>query len=382
MGSSRSSVSLPQALDEPLDFTITAIDGYHLVAAGESYWQNFESRNRLATDRFLLKPGWRTVYANRLETALVKVTFADGSTGWGEATEPICPEIVCRLAVDLLAPVLGSRHWASPAELWKAGYDLNRCRGHGAGYQMLALAAVDVAIWDALACRAKKPVAMLLGLDPAISLETYISGLRLGTLGERVELLRRVIGAGAAGAKIFVDADTESTLAELAGLREDVPGNWKLIVDALWSYETANAVADARRRFGEFDVNWFECPIAPEDIDGHRTLYRAGGVPVALGEHFHSHHQSAPWLAARVLDVFQPDLCRTGFSDGLVQAGLARDADVRVTPHMGSGSPVVQVAALQFAAVCRADEPCEYQYDLAACSRTSSRPPGGSRAVV
>jgi L-alanine-DL-glutamate epimerase-like enolase superfamily enzyme len=43
---------------------------------------------------------------------------------------------------------------------------------------------------------------------------------------------------------------------------------------------------------------------------------------------------------------------------------MVAEAGLRLTPHMGTGSPVVQAAALHFhAAMCR-DLPCEFQSDL------------------
>jgi galactonate dehydratase len=348
-----------------LRFSIVAVDAYHLSVGDRTYWAGFHSENRLATNRFLLKPGWRTVYGRYFETALVKVTLADGSVGWGEATEPICPEVICTLASNLVAPILGGATWHNPADFWAAGYDLNRCRGHHSGYLLHALAAFDVALWDALGQRVGKPVAALLAGDPVQVLDTYRSGLRAGTSDERIALARHTIDGGTAGIKIFVGGDTDSTLRELAALRRGVPGNWKLMVDALWSYERVEDAAEARRRFCEFDVGWLECPIVSENLAGHQQLGRSGGVPIALGEHFFTHHQSAAWLESRALDVFQPDICRTGFSDGLLQAAHARSNGISVTPHMGSGSPVVQAAALHFASAVKADEPCEYQLELA-----------------
>ena len=350
---------------QDLEFEIAALDAFHLVVGEETYWQDFKAQDRVSTDRFLLKPGWRTVYGRRFETALVKVTLSDGSTGWGEATEPICPEVVCSLAVRLLAPILGVRRWKDPAEFWQAAYDLNRARGHHSGYLLLAIAAVEVAVWDALSRRAGMPLAKLIAEKPAELTALYVSGLRRGTTAERIEFLRGSIETGFAGAKIFVDSDTSATLKELADLRNGVPGNWKLMVDALWSYNNAQSAALARKSFADFDVSWFECPLISEDLEAHRELARGKGVPIALGEHFFTHYQSEQWLQAEVLDIFQPDICRTGISGGLQQAAIALKAGIRVTPHMGSGSQIVQAVALQFSAVIGSDEPCEYQIDLA-----------------
>lgn len=88
-------------------------------------------------------------------------------------------------------------------------------------------------------------------------------------------------------------------------------------------------------------------------------------MPVALGEHFATHHQSTPWLDAGALDIFQPDLSRAGISDGLRQSHRAAANDIRITPHMGAGSPIVQAIALSFGAALPTGLPCEYQRDLA-----------------
>jgi D-galactarolactone cycloisomerase len=87
-------------------------------------------------------------------------------------------------------------------------------------------------------------------------------------------------------------------------------------------------------------------------------------VPVALGESFHTAWQAAPWIAARAVDILQPDIGRTGFSDGLRQHRMARDAGIGVTAHMGSGTPVVQAAALHFNAAVAGDRLAECQFDL------------------
>ncbi len=182
---------------------------------------------------------------------------------------------------------------------------------------------------------------------------------------ERVDLLSTLVVDGLRAVKLFVTNDTAATLAEIDLLRTRVGGDWQLMVDSLWSYETVDAAAEARRALGERGVRWLECPLIPEDLDAHRRLADGDGAPIALGEHFFTHYQSSPWLESGVLSVFQPDIGRTGFSDGLRQAANARANGVIVTPHMGSGSPIVQAAALSFWAAIAPELPCEYQLDLA-----------------
>jgi galactonate dehydratase len=226
------------------------------------------------------------------------------------------------------------------------------------------MAAIDIAIWDALGRRERKPVAALLAHEPAKSVPAYLSGLRRGSLTERVDLLTRLVAQGLPAVKIFVSNDTTETLAEIDALRSAVAGDWDLMVDALWSYEAVSDAAEARRAFGTRDVRWFECPLIPEDLEAHRELAAGAGVPIAIGEHFFTHYQSQPWFTAGTMSVFQPDMGRTGLSNGYRQAEMAREHGIAVTPHMGSGSPIVQATALQFWAATRPALPCEYQFDL------------------
>ena len=346
------------------DFTLASVEGWHLVVPEATYWSTYREDNRAASARFVLKPGWRTVYARRVESALVRVTLTDGSVGWGEATEPICPEVICRLVVELLAPLAGGIDFATPVSLWDYCYDLNRGRGHVNGYQQLAIAALDMAVWDALARRADVPLCAMLAPDPVPSLGVYLSGLRRSTRRERIDLLRRMTDEGLGGAKIFVGNDTTETLDEASTLRDEVPGNWRLMVDALWSYNEVEAAAKAKQALVAPGIDWLECPLIPEDLSGYAALVTRSGVPIALGETFHTAWQVEPWITARALDIFQPDIGRTGFSDGLRQHAIACAADIGVTAHMGSGSPLVQAAALHFNAAIAGDRLAEFQFDL------------------
>lgn len=346
-------------------FEIESIEAFHVVERGRSYWSGYKLESRATSERHVLKPGWRAAYTRNFETAIVKVTLTDGTVGWGEATEPICPEVICRLAVHLIAPFVGARSFPHPSDAWDDAYELQRVRGHVAGYVLHAMAAIDIAVWDALGRRAGRTLSAMLAADPATSVSTYLSGIRRSTLSARIEMLAGLVADGLPAVKLFTTSDTAEALAEIKALRAAVPGAWGVMIDALWSYETVADAVGARRAFADAGVGWLECPLIPEDLEAHRELAASDGAPVALGEHFFHHLQVAPWLKAGVLSVFQPDVGRTGVSDGLRQTRMAREHGIAVAPHMGNGSPVVQAAVLHFWAAIGSEFPCEYQFDLA-----------------
>jgi D-galactarolactone cycloisomerase len=329
-------------------FRIRRITARRVALDGPSYWESFVGGG--AGARFLFKPGWRTVYASRVETAVVAVELDDGTVGWGEANAPIVPEVTCLLANSLLAPVLEGRHFEEPTALWDLGYDIQRGRGHLAGFHLDALAMIDVAVWDAVARRTGLPLATLLAELPRTTIPVYLSGLRQGGQDERIAAARRWADQGLTGIKIFHDHNTAGGLAELAALQDGAPAIERWMVDVLWSLPSLEAAAYAKARYHEQGAQWLECPLPPEDLDSHRQLAALPGTAVALGEHLHTRFEAAPWLTAGALQVFQPDVGRTGVSDMLRQTALAKSCDVPMTPHMGSGLDIFQAATLQVAA--------------------------------
>jgi len=139
-------------------------------------------------------------------------------------------------------------------------------------------------------------------------------------------------------------------------------GKW--MVDALWSFHGAVEGSRARTAFSRMGVEWLECPLQPEDLEGHKSLAQTPGAPIALGEHFRTRFHASPWIAQGAVDILQPDICRMGFTEGLRQAKAAAGHLIPSTRHAGSGLLLVQAVALQFASAWPSRLPCEYQASL------------------
>ena len=352
-----------------LSFEIENITAFHLAFTDQpGYWEDYRGGGATAVEaaRFEFRDGWQTVYPRTVEAVLLRVQLADGAVGWGEANTPIGPEVTALICERLVLPMAKGRPFGDPPGLWDFLYDAQRGRGYAAGYYLDALAALDIAIWDALGKRVDAPVAALLGDAPRRHMPAYLSGLRQATLAERVDAMNEWADNGLRGIKIFLDGDLDAGLAELAALQEaggERIGQW--MVDTLWMCR-GDTAAKAKLGFGELGARFLECPLQPEDLQGHRELLSEPGAPIALGEHFRTHYQTEAWFAEPyALDIYQPDVGRTGLSDGLRQVAAARAADIPSTPHMGNGLAVFQAATLHFAAVCGAECLQEYQAGLA-----------------
>lgn len=353
-------------MPDNLSFSIMSVESIHLAFRDSaSYWESYRAGegDRL-TERFEFKQGWQTVYARYIETPLVKVTLSDGTVGWGEANAGIGPEVVCLIVNKLLAQMIEGREFENPAVLWNFLYDTQRGRGYSSGYWLDALAAIDIAVWDAIGRREQSPVAALLAPEPRKRFDVYLSGIRRATLQERVDHVNGWIDTGLKGAKIFLTGDVEAGIGELDGLMHGAPGLEQWMVDTLWmcTHESAEL---GKQEYGNRSVRFFECPLQPEDLAGHRELVAKPGAPIALGEHFRSRYQMEAWVhPPRALDVYQPDIGRTGFTDFMVQKEIATGAGIATTPHMGSGVSVFQAATLQCAAVASPEYLQEFQGGL------------------
>lgn len=349
-----------------LSLSIQSIRSIHLAFKDSaSYWESYRAgEGDRQTERFEFKRGWQTVYARYIETPLVKVTLSDGTVGWGEANAGIGPEVVCLIVNELLAQMVEGREFENPAALWDFLYDTQRGRGYSSGYWLDALAAIDIAVWDAIGKREQSPVAALLAPEPRKRFDVYLSGVRRATLQERIDRVNSWIDTGLRGAKIFLTGDIEAGVGELDGLMRGAPRLEQWMVDTLWmcSHESAEL---GKLEYGRRNVRFFECPLQPEDLAGHQELVAKPGAPIALGEHFRSRYQMEAWVRQpRALDVYQPDIGRTGFTDYMIQKEIAAKAGIPTTPHMGSGVSVFQAATLQCAAVASPEYLQEFQGGL------------------
>jgi len=342
---------------------IRRIETFHIRLGGRSYWESHLDGRAREAARFLTRPGWRTAYPAAVET--VQVELADGTVGMGEPNAPIGPEVTGLIARELIQPLVLGRTFPHPEAMWDFLYDAERGRGHGAGFYLDAVAGVDLAVSDALARRADLPLAALLAERPRRAIPVYLSRLRQATREERVGHARRWSGDGGSGIKLFLDGDLAAGEAELQALQAAVPEVRRWMVDVLWSFEDLESAAEAKAAYGALGATWLECPMLPEDLEGHVRLGHRPGAPVALGEAFHTRFEARPWLERGAVQVFQPDVGRTGIGDGRRQLDLARRAGIPVTPHMGSGLDLFQAATLHFAAACGEEHLAEYQAGLA-----------------
>ena len=98
-------------------------------------------------------------------------------------------------------------------------------------------------------------------------------------------------------------------------------------------------------------VLWLEEPLLPEDLRGYAHLSAMLDLRVAGGECLCIRWTFNDFLAARALDLVQPDVGRAGgISESKRISDLADTYSIPFAPHVSIGTAIYLAASLQWAA--------------------------------
>ena len=262
------------------------------------------------------------------------VRRSDGAEGWGFSWTPqIGASAVHALLSDDIAAFAVGRS-AAPGEIWQSAWEHLHEAG-GGGVTTIALAGLDLALWDAEARAAGTSVSGLLGRRRE-RVRAYGSGVNLHyTQDELLAQVRRWIDAGFGAVKIKVGKpDLAEDLDRVGAVRELLGPDRGLMIDAnqRWTLERAT---DAVNALAVHDLTWIEEPLRADDLAGHAELARRIDVPIAVGENLHTVHRFGDFLRAGAAEIVQPNIVRVGgITPFLRIAELAAAHGAALHPHL------------------------------------------------
>jgi L-alanine-DL-glutamate epimerase-like enolase superfamily enzyme len=269
------------------------------------------------------------------ETIFVEIETDDGlqGTGYAYTIGTGGRAVLQLLRVDLLHRLIGE-HALQIEAIWQKLFWATHGTVVGA-ITSLALAAVDIALWDLRGKALGQPLWLLAGgASPRVPLyDTEGGWLHLST-EELVAGARQSIAQGWPGVKLKVGKPSPfEDLERLRAVREAGGPHVHIMVDANQSMTYPEAKRRARL-FEEVDLFWFEEPLPAEDIGGHARLAASTSVPIAVGESIYSPSHFREYLARGAAGIIQPDVARIGgITPWLKAAHLAETFNVKVAPH-------------------------------------------------
>ncbi len=312
----------------------TAIDPLHIV--GLRHWK--------VAMPFHTPLQWGSGTRPAATRLVVQITLANGAVGYGET--------ICLL--EFIEPVLVQT--IAPIALQHRACDVERFTRHvlGAGYYhhkraaVMAMAAVEMAMWDALGQVSGQPLHALWGglYRQRVPVAAYLFGTDAARLGQAAQ---GFMDQGYASFKVKIGMDPISDVSNVEAVRRAV-GNCDVRADVngAWTQGTARRTLE---RLRPYDLQYIEQPLELDDLLGHAQLRRVQSIPVALDESAYTLGDVSNIVRMDAADVILLDPHEAG---GLWQtikaAAIAEAAGIPVTLHSGGELGLSQAAYIHLAA--------------------------------
>ncbi len=288
---------------------------------------------------------------------LVRLTTDDEVVGWGESITQ-WPEAsrATREIINGLAPLVIGRPVSDVIAIWQTLVDHAWWYGWRGGIAYNAIAAIDIALWDAKGRTLGASLLDLLGGPvhdrlPAIaschafkpSLEDLVSDMGSWVAGG---LQGVKVGFGKKGdSRLGYDHDRDVLFVRM--LREAIGPGADLMVDlgvaVYWDPPTAISRV---RAFDEYGLSWLEEPLGPWDPDGYSRLRAATGVALAWGEREWDARGYDEVLDTGCVDVVGVDPGRVRGITGFQQIAARVAAHRRTLNAHAWSSAIVSAASL------------------------------------
>jgi len=287
----------------------------------------------------------------------VRARDLDGAEGWSQCG-PRLRRLVPVILEDVIPFFLGKDARDIEVLLRNCYVSNENYRNAGHGFWN-CLGAVELALWDLMARRAKLPVWKLLGTPLRKKIPVCLSRhARSNEVEDELDIVQQsadLTGVTAVklavGGRMSQNIDTSPGRSEklIRSACERFAGSKEIYADADGSFDVEGAVLMGRY-LESYGISWFEEPVPWEDFEACGEVASQLDIPIAVGEEISSLPMFAWYARHHGATVLQPDVQING---GLVRcltvAKIAESCGLRFAPVGGSGMrlwPAVHLAAV------------------------------------
>ena len=274
---------------------------------------------------------------------IVKLQTDEGLIGLGEGHGGP-PLAAAKLIQSELQALLVGEDPLRPEYLWHKLFAITHSRrsawevwGINREQLEVAMAAIDIALWDIVGKQAGLPLYRLLG-GYTDRVPAYVTG-GYYTPGRGItELIAECQGYVEAGYRAIKMKVGGTTLAEdvarVKAVRQALGDSIDIMLDANRAWDLKTAI-EATRRFADYRPRWLEEPIQwYDDLRAMSMLRQHTHIPLASGENAHHRFEARELLEQRAIDVMQFDGTKNGgITEWRKIAGMCSMYHVDVAPH-------------------------------------------------
>lgn len=275
----------------------------------------------------------------KLSQIFLFIDTDEGVSGmWGPVQENLC-----RIIAGQARSILIGEDPHAIERLWDKMY---RMAIHGRkGETMMAISAVDLALWDLKGKILGAPVYQLLGGPSRDRIRAYASMLGHSIEPDKVrERAQAVVEAGYTATKWFFRHDptegeqgARKNLELVRNVREAVGPDVEIMFDAWSSWDVPYTLKMAER-MRQYRPWWIEEPVMADMIPQYARLRReVQGIAISGGEHEYTRWGIKNLLDAEAVDVMQADpTWAGGITEMLKIAALTSANGIPLIPHHGA----------------------------------------------
>jgi len=270
-----------------------------------------------------------------IDLLVVEVETASGVVGTGHLHPLAGGMRTLEMCIhEMLKPLLIGEDAGKVEVLWKRMWNATFIQGR-MGITVMAMSALDIALWDVVDRAAGKPLWQLWGGRPD-PMPVYGSGCYRG-LGHdgMIGKAERFVSQGFSAIKMQVAHvfTHDEDVANVRDMRAALGDGIEVMVDVNQGW-TAEKAIEVGRRLDDFNLCWLEEPVMADDFDGYHRVAEAIRTPVVGGENHFTHHDLKPFFASGKIPILQPDIMRGGYTELKVVAEHAHAAGLTIAPHM------------------------------------------------
>ncbi len=266
---------------------------------------------------------------------LIDVRTREGVVG-RSYLEPYVHKLVPSIVsmIDAIADMLSGKPLA-PLDAFGEAMKTLHLNGRQ-GTTFIALAGIDMAVWDALARAAGLPLARLLGGSTGRVRAYNTNGLWLIPKDKLAQEAKDLVAEGNFKAiKIRLGRPTVKEDIEAIKIVRDAVGEHILLMS---DFNQGLTFGEALQRMHALDdrgLYWFEEPIVYDDYEGCAQITREISTPIQIGENIWGPREFHKAVAARAADLYMPDLMRIGGVTGWMRsAAIAGAAGLPLSSHL------------------------------------------------
>jgi L-alanine-DL-glutamate epimerase-like enolase superfamily enzyme len=310
-------------------------------------------------------------HSRQRAVCLVKITTEDGAVGWGEACAyfPEAARAAQALVAGMAELVIGQDELHSE-RIWRRLKEHSWWYGTGAGLASLAIAGIDIALWDLKGKVLGRSVLDLLGGPVHDRMPAVASAhATRASIPAMVEEIQGWLAGGMQGIKVgwgkkgdaHLGFDHDRDVAFVRALREGI-GDKRLMIDLgvknRWDVATALSRA---RAFEPYRLHWLEEPLGHDDPEGYRALRAGTTLRLAYGEREWNHRGVARIVATGTVDVVGLDPGRIEGITGFLKAAEICAMHRRQANAHNFSTAIVSAASQALSFACEACRELELQ---------------------